>query len=1571
MNLTVRIHDKEYTNEIAQGVTFAEEYNETLDSGSIRICHVEQIDNLRPYDDVYIYESGYVFDDYIALWRQGGTLHDGDKGIPFYRHLLVDDFAEETVNLDADINPTTTKSGIFSYSIELFSETKGLEVVQLPNISVTQPLNRKKKVDIYTYLKRFVDMYSPKYKTIDRTSNANTKKWKYAKKYSIAPELKEIFGGVYSQDFTLSNPTLKDVLSTLMITKDMIPYVKDNVIYAKAISERVGDPYVIETEKNSGRINMVVGQMSSADYCDGVRRQYSNALSQNGICHFIEFLGFRNKDNAIMTLDNMCVESTHSFYKIKKMKMCYYKRANVVGSDGNGNELNDNIYFLCKQDITPLVKLRSEWEVLSQDWRKLKTSDVDNIPKDINDLSKYKISTITYDLGGNVISGWGNRYTEYKENFLSVFDITHTFIENIFHFVDIHNPLGEITLQELKEYYKNEVAQNTDLDIETFTINPAVPETKVFTNILTHVYSPDDEVDDVLKFKTFFFEIEYEGFYNGALIHSRDKGNDNFFQNDNQSSSLTLLEKDGYSQKEKLNRFANKTITMKGRLDGENYGVGNLLKLGQTGAIGNDDDVIIYRREYSIFDNYILASYAGVQDYVLKNFYTSVYARYRTNQLMSYGESTTRAETRKVMLLLSKNKKFKDEEDTFLKIENDNTEVTNKLLFSAFQPNQENKAINNGLILLNGKDSYFVDLQTFTSGNSLCFNIAMTDNASGGNFIESWVAPYKLLLASPSDNENYYVGSTQEWYNIVDDEETGAIKSMGFELSHVDRKPKLVVKKGNETNANNVYNYSQSLPKKTNFIAEDISNNIIINAENLFKDNKEIIDMTIQIEPISYDNNNIVFSEYFMKLSDLFSYNKYDEDFVLKPGETSFNDKNEIDFIESGVDNKYEIKLNKSEGDELIERINSLSLKAIPFSVAFKCPIRGTTDEAPRFFEFKSTTATTYQTFKEYDAEGNPTYIDNIRLLGEGKYYVSNNNWEELTQLDFAFRDENTGGFERNIYSYHTFEFYVEGEFSKTRVATEFAETSKSSIIQRNMFVEYNTESYIDKTYAYQILPSTQEQEIFKDSEGNFYSVSSTFDLGGGEGEDSFIEIDIPSSIKASVKSVRYWYFDYDAAYSKDYTNSEYMLDYHPDQSGYHFVFGVNLTDSDRTNNDKLKIYITKTTHRDERVFDSVGRQIGSAHNYAGGDFDNMYQRYDETDNYKDFDTISAGTVDVMPPAAGTVEGAEGMYYKGENATFTFIPNRGYAIDRWKDSNGETLSTEETITLPISLTQGISVECLRLYVNIYNNPSGHVLAYGDNQGLVFVPLFSVKHGVHSVSSLKIKFKMGGVSQEHTISEGETIELAEGISFLANSFSVIQAPVGAGSVASLLYNLTSENDNPIVSITSIEIYDANEPIGEVEGGDDNEEETEYVSIYNNLSGAALTYGESKDVGFSPSISMTLGEYSVSSLKIRFKIDDISQEHALTEGETIVLTEGISFLANKMQVISLSEIGGVGILASLTYDLLSASNSQPQVIITAISILKDSQPIDNNNSGGGSSSGGGTGGGGFLPDIPDIA
>lgn len=1271
MNLKVRIHSKEY--EIAQGATFSEEYNETLDSGAIRIPHVVgQIDNLRPYDDVYIYDSKYDFDEHIAEWRQGGEYSDN----PFYRHLLVNQYTEEVVNLDT-IDPETNKKGILSYSIELFSETKGLEMVQVPNCSVTQPLNIKKKTDIYTYLCRFVNRYSPKYKTVDRTSTSQRLKWTYAKKYSVSPELKEIFGGVYSQDFTLSNPTLRDVLSTLMITKDMIPYVKDNVIYAKAISERT-DTYNIEEQKRKGKINLVVGQMSSADYCDGVRRQYSDALSQDGTCNFIEYLGFRNKDNALMTLDNMQVETTHKIYRIKKFHMCYYKRAIVV--DFNTHETKE-VWFLCKQDITPLIKLKSEWGMLSQDWREVKEAT----PKTIKDLAKYKITTVAYDIGGTVVSGWGTRYNEYKESSsgLSIYDITKTYIENIYALVDEMFPFGIVTEQEAKEYYKEHYG-GANCDIESIGIFPSTPtrpfELGIETNVLSNLYSPEKDVYSTLKFKTFFFEIEYSGFYDGALIHSRDKGNDNLFQNDNQSSSLTLLEKDGFSQKEKLNRFANKTYTMKGRLDGANYGVDKLLKLGQTGQIGEDDDVIIYRREYSIYDNYILASYAGVQDYVLKNFYTSVYAKYRTNQLMSYGESTNRAETRKSIFLLSKNSKYRDD-DCFFKIINQNDDVTYEAIFSAFSGNNENKTINRALIILD-KNNYFVDLQTFVSGNSLCFNIAMNDNASGGNFIENRVAKYKKLSLQPSDDENYYVGSTQAWLNIVDDVETGEIENIGFEVSHGIKNARLIADSTDHENyVKNIYDYSSALPKKTLDTRFDIvGNTIVIDKEQIFKDNKDKIDMTIQVEPISEDSNDVVIGQYLMKLSDLISYKKYITD-VEETAVAYQETYKEIPIRASYYYDKLliEIVQTEEEVEKLIQEIEEKGVIMTYFSI-FRYGHREGDDDSIFYFLAKTISI-------HYETDGYGNTYKKIKLSGGGRLSVPGWNDESIDSIIF---DEwgSTGHDGAHLYYFAPEQFKPQTADEQSLTLPFLRSGQKKTKIERNMFVEFNTTDYINKTYSQKFLHSDIDVSIFKDKENNYYSVSDTFVLHNENG-NSYIRVNIPTSFKdTGLKSIRYWYLDFDAAYSKDYTDSKFVYDYDLSKSGYHFVFGVNVTNAD-IEKGYVDIYITKTTHRDPRVFDSLGRQVGRIHNCVtqNGYIAPEVQEYDNSEHNIPLYVVSAS---IDPDGSGKIVG-NSIYYKGEEATIEFVPNDGNIFYRWKE-NGEIIKSNP-ISFVVDKDRSLIAQC--------------------------------------------------------------------------------------------------------------------------------------------------------------------------------------------------------------------------------------------------------------------------------------
>lgn len=992
MNLKCKINGKEYP--IVQGNTFSEEYNETLDSGSIIISQVEKIEDIQPYDDVYFFDNefnGYgrykkEYKDTIKLIEEqsgdfwlyvsipdeffdiiknknvfeykikiilmekeneydfinkycdcfimeknnqfylsipaidfeekivkssdndeywvlstltGDSIRIGEIGQytamsveefyviaqydvnnnGFYKHLLIDDINRDIIRLE--------DKTLYQYTILLCSETKKLETIPLPNFSVTQPLDISLKKSVYNYIVDIVDMYSPVYKVVD---NEEFGTWKYQKKYIVDSSLKEIFGNVYSPDFTLNNPNLRDVLSQLMIVKDMIPYVEDDVIKAMDITKRNGN---FDTKG----VSFVKSNLTSNNYCTSLKRTYSDALSEEKSCRLTEFLSFRNSESTTLTLSNMAIETTYPIYRINKLYMCYYKKIRV--KNVYSNETVEKA-FLCKQDISKLIKLNSERNVLSEDWTSFNEKNV----RSVDDLSKFKISTIGYDIGSKRISGWGEQYTSYA--LFNWFPKINTYLQKIFEFMDETYPYGIYNYS----YLRNNSGITYDEIIEVVDVKNGG-----FISAFTNEYPAG--------LKGLMFEIEYEPFYNGTLYHSKDNLNrDDIVVNDNSSSSLTLLEQDGIMQKEKINRFGNEVFQINARYND----IKDLQPLGSVyeSKDGKDTDIIIYSREYAVQDNVINCRYLGAKDYVLKNYFTSVYAKHRPYNLMSYAESVYRAENKKVFLLLDLDKKVIEKNNKGLSFKNFSSQESDsdgsiKKILSFVKEtivgekmNFLNKdKINYGFYELKGS-KYASDVNVFTSANSLCFNLKMYDNVSAGIYVdvENLEPDFQLFNV-----KNDIIGGIQQWYLTVDNEKTGFIEEMGFYVGHIEKdqyildkviddiedinaKEKKVVKTLNSKlgldSGNNeilvpgddietkvidvlkdetIYKKIFELPK-INIVSEKI-NNLIGNNFLLKKDNKELIDMTFQLEAIS-SNEKILFSPWIMRLSDLNgNYNKF------------------------------------------------------------------------------------------------------------------------------------------------------------------------------------------------------------------------------------------------------------------------------------------------------------------------------------------------------------------------------------------------------------------------------------------------------------------------------------------------------------------------------------------------------------------------------------------------------------------------------------------------------------------------------------------------------------------------
>lgn len=954
MKLKCYVNGKEY--DLVQGVTFVDEYNETLDSGSIIVDQVEKIEDLQPYDDVFIYSDdkefkGYnnsnteikgfwnktlyqeykirfLYDEMKALFqdsniieqdvefigsrinaptidtwtkvkatfvwqdnriamtlsqlgytysiaREGttnymsfsyrGTFNVAYFGFThikvqkenvempsFYKHLLVYQYSEER------LNPV---KNIYKYTIELCSETKKLETIQLPNISITQPLNIEYKRSVWDYINQYLNLYNPKIKMA-----INNYSWLYQEKYTLDESLASIYSDVYCPDFSLDNPSLRDVFNQLFLVKDRIPYVKDDKIYAMDITER-------KNTFSTNNITSIKGSRSYENHADNLKRTYTQALSGRNTARRVEFLGFRNSNNALMTIENMRLETQFPIYKINRILMCYYKKAHIYKdvTEGEGDEAVPtptyvkDMVFLCKQDITSLVKLEQERQVLSQDW-----NDFEDDPPEgsncVEEMAQYKLCTIGYSIGGKTIEGWGTKYTYPK----GWWDITKTYIENIFLVIDKNLDYGIYTYGFITQHLgKGEYIYVDDNE------NP-------LDNIITPFSGSS-------RLKSFFFEVDYEAFYEGTVITSKDVDRDDITINDNSSSSLTLLEKDGLFQKEKANRFGNMAYTIEAIYD-------SLDEMQDLGSV-YDDDIIIYHREFSIFHNYIKVLYYGTKDYVLKNYFTSVYAKHRPFALLDYGQSVVRAENKKTYVMLStKELYYEDRLETIqnIPLSFENFEEINGSfsylddVISFLTPNPKvksidryifDKKINFGYFEHNG-NQYSCDMNTFTNGYSLCFNLSMNDNISAGNYIKVAEPDINTTILQPTDDD--YTGSIQDFYPVVDNMETGFTQYMQFWATHISEEENfddIVFEYNPESSiADDLYERLFNLPKLENGF---VKQNKIGGDYKICKDNKEVINMTFQIEVYTNDEN-IFFSEWLLKLSDLNGiYNKVEEDYTI------------------------------------------------------------------------------------------------------------------------------------------------------------------------------------------------------------------------------------------------------------------------------------------------------------------------------------------------------------------------------------------------------------------------------------------------------------------------------------------------------------------------------------------------------------------------------------------------------------------------------------------------------------------------------------------------------------------
>lgn len=1234
MEIYAKINATKYP--VSYGSSFNDELNETLDSGTIILPHVNEVLDIKPYDRIDIY--------------------DGDT---YFKSFLCGTISRDIVYLNGSY---------YTYTIQLLSLTKGLETILLPNRTITQPKGLKisdrtkvitkqiqgisgeigivgpsgtwykvpgsikikldpylydvkitnstvnrinydrttgvttceihssrpkalttanvsyKKVDTssirttFDVIEELVNQYSPYEKVVDNESD-NT--WKWERKYKLTSPTLDIFKYQIAPEMQFSSPTLREALNQLMLTKDCIVRVNNNnEIEAMSIGVK-NNPIT-----NIKGASWEQYTMDSSSYCDRLKRTYSHSLSKESTSTFIEKMGFRNSDSPTMTLGNMRLEFSHPIYKINKINLCCYEKS-----------LSGETYRIFRQDITPLVLQNSVRNLMSEDWSSLST-----LPETIEKLSKYKFCTVGYDIGGKHITGWGDRY-QYIEGW---FRKERTTIENMLLWLSRQKPKyysfseNDFPSNTLFDIYRNSLVFEESNTIKTNIISPAsnpdwansIPWLSYFINDFTQ------------KIKTIFFECEYEGFIDSAVIISKDEHDGDVVSNDNVANSLSIVETDGKLEKSKANRLGNAAKVINARVNNLN----DILSLGDY----NNENEIIYKISKTFEKDYISVTYYLCKNYVLKNYYTSVWAKERPFSLASYGESVQRNENRYMCLFLSLDKQYyqgtsNQYEELLNAYEGLVSFFESSYLYGSLSRNKYSVNFSSYYVDINKR--YLTDNQIYCCGNSICMNIPMLDNVTSGVEIKKWNPNFQNYFQSVMghgerdeiSSTSYkglddITGSIQDWLYISDDTETGYAKNLHFRNTSIDQEVKNdILKDGKDYEYIDDQEikdiYSNYLNKMPTMYTDESDNLLNISSKVLYKDGKERINMTHEFEAIC-DDYNIQISDKFFKYSDLNysaqksdgkeSESSYPASFLLYSGcEYSILNEQDVEtnigvpmitiYVSEGSSTSNLIGLNINEDIEIADEIGSspfsgtLHLGEIVNATDAEITVNASTDLLSTAYPDESLVTNFQITFY---TTANPKKLSEITkynpIEGESNVWIDANvnNFKSYASTLLKVRLYDGGG---NINEYYplakilstngvplTYKLYSSSGWLYEAERRNLVTSTKNLLknIEWYRCSKFNPDTIVDDEVPSDAIPADDEFNIFLNHTQGTSVVK----------EDYWIQID-----------------------SINLPAGDYSLRCYIDG---HFVFGVNTSDNSGTIPNK--IYLSLLDNRSLKVYKSL-----------------------------------------------------------------------------------------------------------------------------------------------------------------------------------------------------------------------------------------------------------------------------------------------------------------------------------------------------------------------------------------------
>ncbi len=307
--------------EVDEAPIFTECYNETLDTGTVIISNQENEIKIEPYDIIAIYKNNN----------------------DFWKYMCVDTYTRVM---------SSVKPKIYRYEITLFSETKQLEGIILPNLKITKLWNIRR--NIYNYINQYMSEYCPKIRVSSTSSWSGNidYKWKWTEALDDEHELLSNKFSDECPEMQWNTPTLREVLNDLMMVKDCIPIIKNGILSYMDLTQTKDDV------SEDTHINSITTSKSSEDYVSELQVNLVNVTNNienvNNFVTLTEYKTFSVQDNEVILTDsNLFLRTDYPIYKLKKLIMCFTAR---------GDTATDGVIEWVEFDLCSIQGLVSEYQ---------------------------------------------------------------------------------------------------------------------------------------------------------------------------------------------------------------------------------------------------------------------------------------------------------------------------------------------------------------------------------------------------------------------------------------------------------------------------------------------------------------------------------------------------------------------------------------------------------------------------------------------------------------------------------------------------------------------------------------------------------------------------------------------------------------------------------------------------------------------------------------------------------------------------------------------------------------------------------------------------------------------------------------------------------------------------------------------------------------------------------------------------------------------------------------------------------------------------------------------------------